>query len=84
MEKINRKIVILPSGWVFVGIWQVQGTRVILTESATIRKWGTEHGLGELAIKGPRKETILDPAGTVYFSLGTEIASLDCKTDNWS
>jgi hypothetical protein len=83
MEKINRKIVILPSGWVFVGIWQEVGNRVILTESATIRKWGTEYGLGELAIKGPRKETVLDPAGTVSFQLGSEIASLDCKTDNW-
>ena len=83
MKKKVRKIVILPSGWVFVGIWQVQGTRVVLTESATIRKWGTTCGLGELAIKGPLKETILEPAGTTSFQLGTEIAALDCKTGNW-
>ncbi len=79
----NRKIVILPSGWIFVGLWQEKGTRVVLTESSCIRKWGTEHGIGELAIKGPLKETILDPAGTVSFQLGTEIAAIDCQTDDW-
>jgi hypothetical protein len=84
MEKKNRKIVILPSGWVFVGIWQEKGTRVILTETSCIRKWGTTSGIGELAIRGPLKETILDPAGTVSFKIGTEIASLECRTDNWS
>lgn len=79
----NRKIVILPSGWVFVGLWEEVGKRVILTQSACIRKWGTTIGLGQLAIAGPQKETILDPAGTVSFQLGTEIASLECLSDNW-
>ena len=65
--------------------WHLAGARYASSpnQSATIRKWGTEYGLGELAIKGPRKETVLDPAGTVSFQLGTEIASLECKTSNW-
>ena len=83
MEKKNRKIVILPSGWVFVGVWQEVGTRVVLTEASCIRKWGTTSGIGELAIKGPLENTILDPAGSVSFQLGSEIASLDCQTENW-
>ena len=62
MQKVNRKIVILPSGWVFVGMWQEKGTRVILTECACIRKWGTTSGIGELAMKGPLKETVLGTA----------------------
>lgn len=81
--KKDRKIVILPSGWVFVGLWQEVGKRVILTEASCIRKWGATSGIGELAIKGPLKETILDPAGTVSFQLGTEIAYLECQTSNW-
>lgn len=83
MQTKNRKIVILPSGWVFVGIWQVVENRVVLTESSTIRRWGTTCGLGELAIKGPLKDTILDPVGTASFQIGTEVAALDCKTNNW-
>ena len=53
MEKINRKIVILPSGWVFVGIWQEKGTRVILTETSCYTKMGNTSGIGELAIEAP-------------------------------
>ena len=79
-----RKIVILPSGWVFVGNWQEHGSRVILTEAFCIRKWGTTNGIGELAIKGPLKDTILDPAGTVSFQLGSEVATLECQTNNWT
>jgi hypothetical protein len=82
--KLTRKIVILPAGWVFVGLWEEKQDRVILTQAASIRLWGTTAGLGELAIKGPLKDTILDPAGTVSFKLGTEIAALECQTNNWN
>jgi hypothetical protein len=77
---LPRKIVILPLGWVFCGYWQQHNGRVILTEAVCIRKWGTTAGIGELAIKGPTKDTILDPVGTVSFVTGSEVAAIDCQT----
>ena len=33
--------------------------------TSVIRVWGTTAGLGEIALKGPTKDTVLDFAGTV-------------------
>jgi len=46
-----------------------------------IRKWGTTVGLGELAIRGPLVDTILDPCGVVSFVEGTEIAEMECQSE---
>ena len=78
---LPRKIVTLPSGWVFCGYWQQVENRIVLTNAVCIRKWGTTAGLGELAIRGPLPTTVLDPTGTVSFALGTEVFAIDCQTE---
>ena len=68
-------IVVIQSGWVFVGIKAPTpanakpGDIVTLTNAACVRKWGTSRGIGELALSGPLSETVLDPAGTVEVPL---------------
>lgn len=78
--KKDIRIVVLPAGWVFVGEWSENGSEVILDNASCIRVWGTTHGVGELAIKGPLKETVLDKCGLVKFIRGTEVVSLVCQT----
>lgn len=56
-----RRLVVLLGGWVFVGDFSQRGTYCVLENASVIRRWGTSKGLGELAKKGPRPETILDP-----------------------
>ena len=79
----KRMIVNLPAGWVFVGIWDQRDGYTLLKNASCIRRWGTKAGLGELALKGPRNETILEPCGTLWFKTGTEIAAMECTTENW-
>lgn len=57
---MNMNIIILPHGWVVVGDYWSEGSRAGIHEGATIRRWGTDAGLGQLARHGPTKKTRLD------------------------
>lgn len=83
---MDEKIVIaiLQRGWVFVGKLTKDGNECILTNAQNIRRWGTSNGLGELAEKGPLKETKLDKVGTVKFHELTTVALIECDQDVWS
>lgn len=52
-------IVVADQGFVSVGDLTI-GERYVLTNERTIRRWGTTEGLGELVVKGPLSNTILD------------------------
>ena len=56
---MNYSILIAPQGFVFLG--QYNPISQELSDAYVVRRWGTTQGLGELAQKGPLKETILDP-----------------------
>jgi hypothetical protein len=58
-------IAVLDKGFVYVGDVEVLDDWVVITNSRNIRKWGTTRGLGELALKGPTENTVLDDVGTV-------------------
>ena len=78
------KIVILQRGWVMVGRFSRTGSDCTLSNSSTIRKWGTTKGLGELAKDGPTSETILDKNyGVVEFDYLTVVASIVCEESKW-
>jgi len=77
------KIVVLQRGWVLVGKYSREGDECLLLDSSVIRRWGTTKGLGELAINGPLKDTILEPAGTCRFHRGAEVLVLDCEESKW-
>lgn len=67
MKKVQQHIVVLQAGFVFIGVWHpaTKTTPAYITDAANIRKWGTTAGLGEIALHGPTKDTVLDPCGTV-------------------
>jgi hypothetical protein len=69
-ENKGKQIVVVESGWVFlaedvvdveVGLYPTGCWKLL--NASVIRSWGTTAGLGEIAIKGPTKETVLDYCG---------------------
>lgn len=64
MKKLPR-IYVMDRGWVLVGIPRDGKDKVFVTldNCHVVRRWGTTKGLGELAMKGPTKDTIMDREG---------------------
>lgn len=73
---MTQVIVIAQAGWVFIGTPVTPSSTAFyaLDEAAVIRRWGTTAGLGEIALKGPLKGTIIDPAGHVEIAVGAVVA----------
>jgi hypothetical protein len=82
---MDIRIVILQRGWVLVGDFkQVEDKMYSLTNSAVIRRWGTDQGLGELAFEGPKSGTILDKEPESKFHVSQIIRTIKCETpDLW-
>jgi hypothetical protein len=85
MSKKEKRIVIVQAGWVFVGNYEFDKELncVRLTDASCVRVWGTTAGLGQLALKGKQKETVLDFAGVVDVPLGSVVATLLCDQEVW-
>jgi len=79
-----KKIVVVQSGWVFVGDVVVENSYVKITDARNIRVWGTTQGLGELALRGPTKETVLDDYGVVTVPVHAVLAYITCNDIDWS
>lgn len=80
----RKQIVILHRGFVFVGDVSSEGEYRVIRNAQNIRKWGTNNGLGELALRGPLPDTILDKAGTVRYHHLAEIGAIDCDENHWA
>ncbi len=76
-------IAILDRGWVFVGRMTETPGSVSLNNAACVRCWGTERGIGQLALNGPTRETKLDPAGTVTVPRTAIVALIDAVEASW-
>lgn len=93
MEKAGKKIpdirnktpqiVVLPNGFVVVGMFQLIDKIVTLKHAHTVRRWGTTKGLGEIALKGPTENTVLDHCGTVTIHQNTVIFTIFCDIFKW-
>ena len=74
-----KKIVIATAGWVFIGQYaEKDNGSVVLTDASCIRRWGTQKGLGQIAIEGPTKDTVMDYMGTIEIKAPAVIAAIDC------
>lgn len=73
----NVRILVLQRGWVVVGNYSQDGDECVLTDASVIRRWGTTRGLGEL-VRGPLKDTVLDPAGTVRAHKLAVVMQIEC------
>jgi hypothetical protein len=59
-------IAVMDRGWVFVGfITKLSNERIRVDCCHNIHKWGTERGLGQIALDGPTQETLLYPCAPV-------------------
>lgn len=76
-------IAVLQRGWIVVGKYAQDGSTGTLTEAKVIRRWGTQHGLGELAIKGPLSDTILDPCPPVKFHIREAVFFMMVNPEVW-
>ena len=77
------KIVILQRGWVVIGKYEEDGEYGVLTGAYVIRNWGTDKGIGQLALNGKQNDTTLDKVGLIRFHKLTTIALIDCNKDLW-
>jgi hypothetical protein len=82
-QDLGIRIVILQRGWVVVGHVMQCGSRVSIHDGYVIRHWGTTKGLGQLAVDGPQKDTVLDPVPTVDCHELTIVASIQCTHPKW-
>lgn len=60
---------VLDNHWCIIGVLVKETDESIkVSDAMVIRRWGTNEGLGQLAIEGIRPETILDrqPPTTIY------------------
>lgn len=73
-----KRIYALQAAWVLIGEVTEKNGTVVLNNASVIRYWGTTKGLGQIALEGPTKDTVLDPCGTVRFHQGAVLFSIDC------
>jgi len=82
MSKIN--ILVLDRGWVVVGECWESEDNILLKNGSTVKRWGTTHGLGELANLGIRENTSLNPFnGDVLINKKFIIMKIECNQDAW-
>ena len=75
-----KVIVIAVEGWAFIGNVKEDSTiELTLTDASVIRVWGTTKGIGEIALCGPTKNTILDPCGEVTLPTTSIVAKIICR-----
>lgn len=77
------EIVIAERNWIYVGRVGRDGDMTIIHNAQNVRRWGTTEGLGELARKGPRPETVLDAYGTVKIHVLAVVGHIECDAKTW-
>jgi hypothetical protein len=86
MSNQQTSIFVLPSGWVIVGnpTRNTDGT-ITVTNCKNVHRWGTDKGLGQIAMNGPTKTSVLNPYGTVTFpnAAGGFIMEIACNPSKW-
>ena len=72
-------IVVLDRGFVYVGDIVIDGDWCVISNARNIRYWGTERGLGQLALDGPTPKTKLDIVGVVRAPMRAVISVIDSE-----
>jgi hypothetical protein len=80
------KIYVMDRGWVIVGVPRKETkTSVTLDLCHVVRNWGTKKGLGELALKGPTDQTVLDLEGNdVQIYTSFILRAIPCSPEGWA
>lgn len=81
MSRIN--IVVVEAGWVLVGETE-SGTKTVTIKNAhAIRVWGTDKGLGQIALNGPTSKTVLDKIGMAFVERDHIRFIIACEDSKW-
>lgn len=79
------RILTLHRGWVVVGEFKHgENGFCELLNAHVIRRWGTTKGLGELALEGPKRDTVLDKCGDMDIPVGAIIKTQKCNPEVWA
>ena len=85
IEELGFVIVVLDRGFVYVGDAEIHvpenrdmGSRMVIRQCRNIRVWGTDKGLGQIAVSGPTAKTILDEVGTVVAPMSSVVHWMIC------
>lgn len=84
LTNLGLCITIADRGHVWVGTVTREGDFTRISRAATVRKWGTTNGLGQLANEGPQPATRLDPVCEVLVPQRAIIAHIPCKESAWT
>lgn len=76
-------IVVCDRGFVYVGDIEYTEQFCLVKNAYNIRYWGTERGLGELALEGNKEKTKLDKVGTVRVPSKAIINIIDTEVKLW-
>ncbi len=76
-------IVVLDRGFIVYGRVTIADSYVTIRDGASIRRWGTKHGLGQLAKEGPQKVTVLDPQPTTRVHEFNVVQIIECEGEAW-
>jgi hypothetical protein len=74
-----HKIVVCQRGFVYAGDVSRVGDYLVITNAVNIRQWGTETGLGQLALQGNQPNTKADNCGTVRVHQLAVVSLIDCE-----
>lgn len=77
------QIIIAERGWIYVGKITREGDQVVIREARNVRRWGTTGGLGELALKGALRDTVLDYYGVVRIHVLAVCGAIECNDKIW-
>jgi hypothetical protein len=77
------QIVVCEGGWVLVGEPKLFNDVIQLTNAHVIRRWGTTKGLGQIALNGPTKDTILDKLGVAFVQFKQVRFTIPCDETKW-
>lgn len=77
--KGSRTIVVVEGGWVFLteNLLEFE-SGWMMHDTSVIRVWGTTAGLGEIALKGPTTETVLDYCGNPTVPKNKVLVMIPC------
>lgn len=76
---MKKQIIVVSHGFVLMGEVEPQRTSYLVKDASVIRRWGTTKGLGQIALSGPTKDTILEPCGTVEIEKHATLMRIDCQ-----
>ena len=77
------QIVVVDSGFVFLGDCISDQDTLVMTNVKQLRQWGTSRGLGEL-VDGPTPKTVMDPIPSVIVPLARVIFTIPVNESKWS